>query len=151
MKYNMHGRSLFFSALNNISILLLVLLFTYTAADKLIQRQLFTHQLSQQYLLHHFKNILPVLLPAIEGITALLLCFPKTQTAGLTSATLLMLAFTIYIAAMLLSGSKLPCSCGSVLAAMSWKQHLLFNILFLFLPARLLLQARHKHIGTIRE
>ena len=45
------------------------------------------------------------------------------------------LTFTIYIAAMLLSGSDIPCSCGGVLEEMSWGTHIIFNCFFVALSA----------------
>jgi hypothetical protein len=51
----------------------------------------------------------------------------------LYSSAILMSAFTIYIAVMLLSGSDIPCSCGGVVEELSWGAHIVFNSVFVIL------------------
>jgi hypothetical protein len=50
---------------------------------------------------------------------------------GLYASLVLMLAFTIYTAAVLLHAFKyVPCSCGGVIRKLTWPQHLVFNLFF---------------------
>jgi hypothetical protein len=44
-----------------------------------------------------------------------------------------MIAFIIYIIAIILTNDQLPCSCGGVLEELSWSQHIVFNSIFILL------------------
>jgi len=116
-----------------ISKFLLIVLFTYAASVKLFDHAHFAAQLSQIAFLKNFAGFLSVCLPVIEIITAFCLVFDRTLLNGLVLAVLFMTGFTIYIAAMLVFSSNLPCSCGGVIAQMNWKEHLAFNIFFMLL------------------
>ncbi|ETZ24167.1 hypothetical protein N824_16640 [Pedobacter sp. V48] len=84
-------------------------------------------------MLTDFAGILGWLVPAVEIVIALLLMFPKTTSLGLFAALGLMTLFTAYIIAILNFSENIPCSCGGVLEHMSWQQHLVFNLVFVFL------------------
>jgi putative oxidoreductase len=116
-----------------ISKFLLILLFTYAGCTKLIAHYQFAAQLRQVALLQNFAGLLSVSLPVIELITALCLVFDSTLMGGLILSAILMTGFTMYVGTMLLFSSTLPCSCGGVIAQMTWKQHSLFNLFFLLL------------------
>ncbi len=116
------------STVFQISKFLLIVIFTYAASVKLSDQEL--RQIAS---LKNFAGFLSVCLPAIELITAFFLVFDSTLLIGLVLAVLLMTEFTIYIAVMLVFSSNLPCSCGGVIAQMSWKEHLVFNIFFMLL------------------
>lgn len=112
---------------------LLILLFTYTGISKLSGHEQFEAQLSLQPDLAPLSLFLSWMLPVAELLTVLFLLFERTLLSGLLSATFLMTAFTIYVAGMLLFQSSLPCSCGGVIAQMTWKEHLIFNFFFMCL------------------
>ncbi|MCP9749659.1 MauE/DoxX family redox-associated membrane protein [Ferruginibacter sp. HRS2-29] len=116
----------------NIIVFLLILLFAYTGASKLAGHDKFIYQLSRVHFFDGYVRLTGWLIPLVELITALLLCIRFTRTAGLWCSLVLMCSFVAYVATVL-SGTSLPCSCGGVIAAMSWQQHLYFNILFLAL------------------
>jgi hypothetical protein len=112
---------------------LLLLLFSYTALSKLLDYKTFSGQLSKSPFLEQYATTIAWLLPVTECIIALLLLFTKTRLTGLFASFALMLAFTIYIYMMLHYSYYVPCSCGGVLAMMSWPQHFWFNIFFTLL------------------
>jgi hypothetical protein len=112
---------------------LFILLFTYTAISKLAGYAQFRRVLSMSPLIGTGANFVAWLLPSVELITSLLLFVPQTRKWGFFTSTILMSVFTLYIAYMILFEPKLPCSCGGVISQLSWKQHLLFNILFTLL------------------
>jgi len=113
---------------------LLILLFVYTGTSKLLGNQQFREQLSQVSYLKTMAEPLSICLPVLELITGLAIAYKPTQSYGLYAAAILMTLFAGYVALMLLSDrTKLPCSCGGVIKAMSWKQHLYFNIFFMLL------------------
>lgn len=118
-----------------ISAALLILLFVYTATSKLMKFDVFEYQLSKSPLIGASSNWIAWLLPLVELIVSLLLFFPKTRLKGFYASFILMLGFTIYIGYMLMFTPDRPCSCGGVLASMTWEQHLVFNIFFTFLSA----------------
>jgi hypothetical protein len=110
---------------------LFIFLFTYTAISKFLEFSKFTRVLESSPLIGNSKIGLAWLLPLMELATAFLLFFPKSRAAGLYASLFLMVMFTLYIGGMLLFASELPCSCGGVIAQLSWKQHLVLNILLL--------------------
>jgi hypothetical protein len=46
-----------------------------------------------------------------------------------------MILFTAYIIGLFSIDKELPCSCGGIIALLSWKQHLVFNSVFILLNA----------------
>lgn len=137
----------------DITAALLILLFIYTGISKLNDRQLFQAILSKLQLIGPYSTPLSLALPIIELVTSVLLLFPATKTIGLWASLVLMLLFTGYIGYMLLSHSRLPCSCGGVLRQLTWIQHLEFNILFTLLPGISLWFIYHnkRFVATNRE
>jgi hypothetical protein len=112
---------------------LLLLLFSYTAVNKLVGYNRFVEQLSKSSYLESYATVVAWLIPATECLIALLLLFKKTRLTGLFASFGLMLAFTVYIYMMLHYSYYVPCSCGGVLAKMSWTQHFWFNVVFTML------------------
>lgn len=112
---------------------LFILLFTYAAANKLLDFQNFTQQLGQSPLLSSFAGQLAWAVPVAELIIVTLLLIPKYRYAGLIASFILMLIFTVYIYIILNHSVFVPCSCGGILEKMTWKEHLVFNIGFLLL------------------
>lgn len=121
------------STVFQISKFLLIALFTYAATVKLFDHAEFAAQMEQIAFLKNFARLLSISLPLIELVTALCLIFDRTLMIGLVLAALLMTEFTIYVGVMLAFSSNLPCSCGGVIAQMTWKEHLVFNIFFMLL------------------
>lgn len=105
-----------------------ILLFAYTAVNKLATYNTFVDQLSKSPYLEQYAVSIGWLIPVTELIVAVLLVYRRTRLTGLFGSFGLMLAFTIYIYMMLHYSHYIPCSCGGVLAQMSWQQHLVFNI-----------------------
>lgn len=107
--------------------LLFVILFLYTGISKLMEYGVFKEQLAQSPVL---KPIAPVIawgLPLTELAVAVLTFIPNYRLSGLYVSLVLMVLFTGYIIAILSFSKELPCSCGGVLADLSWPEHLVFN------------------------
>ncbi|MDC8000107.1 hypothetical protein POV26_03595 [Aequorivita todarodis] len=112
---------------------LFILLFIYAAVSKVMDFETFRLQLAQSPLLSAFAGIIARLIPSVEiGITALLM-FPRYNIKALYYSFLLMVMFTTYIFIILNFSDFIPCSCGGVLEKLSWTQHLIFNVVFIFL------------------
>jgi hypothetical protein len=109
---------------------LLVLLFSYTAISKLLVYDTFVRQLSKSPYVEEYASTIAWLLPAAECILALMLMVKATRLMALFAGFGLMLFFTAYIYAMLHYSFYIPCSCGGVLAKMTWTQHFWFNVAF---------------------
>lgn len=112
---------------------LLILLFVYAAVSKLIAFHEFRVTMGQSPLLTPFAGWLVWLVPMGELVVSLFLAFPAFRLLGLFLSFGLLILFTGYIVAILLFADFVPCSCGGVLEAMSWVQHLWFNGFFVLL------------------
>lgn len=117
------------------SAMLLVLLFGYAAASKFAEYQRFVDQM-QLAPLPLMKTMAPFLgwvVPLSEIVIVILLFSERHRNKALLLSFLLLLAFQIYIAVMLLSGLDLPCTCGGLISKLQWRQHLVFNAVFMFI------------------
>lgn len=112
---------------------LLIFLFAYTAVSKLSNFGLFQALLSQSPLIGEKAILVAWLLPPFELVMAILLLVPRTRAMALLGSFILLLVFTGYTVYMLLSSTKLPCSCGGVFRSLGWREHLLLNIFFTLL------------------
>ncbi|PLK45783.1 MauE/DoxX family redox-associated membrane protein [Emticicia sp. TH156] len=114
-----------------IIILLLLALWIPVFLDKIIDFTVFKTEILRQPFSDKLGYILIYTLPVLEGLTILFLLMVRMQYYGLLLSLLLMTIFTVYIGLALLGAwEKLPCSCGSVISGMSWRQHFLFNLFF---------------------
>lgn len=115
--------------------MLYILLFVYAAISKLLDFQNFKVQLGQSPLLAAFAGFFSIAVPLVELLIAIGLLFSKSQLVSLYISFCLMVMFTSYIYIILNFSSSIPCSCGGVLEKMDWRQHLIFNSLFVVLAA----------------
>jgi len=114
------------SVLVEIIALFFVILFLYTGASKLLEFDVFQEQLGETPL----EPVAPIVawgLPITEFIISLLLFFPRYRLKGLYATFIIMVLFTGYIIVLLTRDKELPCSCGGIVEALSWKGHLIFN------------------------
>ena len=119
---------------------LLIVLFTYAAITKLADYQKFSVQLAQSPLLSKFSTLLVFTIPALEIVISLLLAFSYTRLLGLYVAFILLVVFTAYIVYILLFSPHIPCSCGGVLEDLGWGEHVIFNLIFVFMASIAILQ-----------
>lgn len=112
---------------------LYILLFVYAALSKLLDFNHFHIQLGKSPVLGSFADLVVWLVPTVEIILAILLCFEKTRYQALLGALNLMIMFSVYIIIILNWSSFIPCSCGGILSEMGWTEHLVFNIAFVLL------------------
>jgi len=124
---------------------LIILLFVYAAASKLLEYNTFKTQLGQSPFITKFARQLAWAVPAIEILVALLLSIRKTRLTGLYMSLSIMSMLSAYIFFMINFSYYVPCSCGGILANMGWIEHLWFNIGFTILSAvSILLQVSKK-------
>jgi hypothetical protein len=114
---------------------LIIALFIYTAVAKLLDYSNFRFGLSESPLIASFAGPLSWLIPGSELGIAIMLMVPAWRLAGLYASFVLLFLFTVYIAAMLMTGVEMPCSCGGVIEDLSWGAHVAFNSAFVLLSA----------------
>lgn len=112
---------------------LLFVLFFYAAVSKLIEYEQFETQLLASPLLGNFAEWIAWVIPAVEIIVSLMLFVPRLRLIALHASFYLLFIFTTYIFLILNFSDSIPCSCGGVLEDLGWTEHLIFNIVFIFL------------------
>ena len=131
---------------------LLILLFVYAAISKLTNLTVFQAQLSAFPFIGKYSDVLGWCLPLAELGIALLLFLPKYLGFGLYAAITLLLVFTIFLIVMLSFSKNLPCSCGGIIAKLSWKQHIIFNGFFIVIAETgIFLMNQYKPAMSTRE
>jgi hypothetical protein len=117
--------------ITNTCLFLLVVLFAYTAINKLAAIHRFQFQLSTFPWLKANPTPIAWAVIATEFAIVLLLLMPRRTRAGFIAALILLSIFTTYLLIMLLTTPNLPCTCGGVLEQLSWPQHIGANLLFI--------------------
>lgn len=114
---------------------LFIILFVYAAGSKYNENDVFLSQVGQSPMLTWWASVVVVLVPAMEVVIALLLVFKITRLVGLYAFFTMMVMFSTYIIMITRYSDFVPCSCGGILANMTWGTHLQFNLLFVALAA----------------
>ncbi|ACU04015.1 MauE/DoxX family redox-associated membrane protein [Pedobacter heparinus] len=132
----------------DVACFLFVLLFVYAAASKMLELDKFETQLGRSPVITRFSSILLWLVPGLEILLALLMFWSKTKLFALYGSFSLMVAFTAYIIVILNFSENIPCSCGGILQDMTWRQHLVFNVIFVLMAvvAVLIYPSNNKNI-----
>lgn len=128
----------------DISSLLFILLWGYTAISKVMEFDQTQVQLSQSPMIGSWAKIFAVALPVVELGLVMLLLMERTKRIAVLLSLALMTAFTTYILIMLRFSYHIPCACagifshgvklnGEVIFKMSWTQHVYFNLVFVYL------------------
>jgi hypothetical protein len=110
---------------------LLALLFSYASVSKILDYERFKLQLGKSPFISGFATELSWTLPLSEIVITLFLLVNATKLLGLYGSLFILTVFTLYIGFLLKFSSYIPCSCGGLLGFLSWKQHLVFNIIFI--------------------
>lgn len=110
-----------------------IVLFLYTGISKIMEYSEFKEQLADSPILGFAASPLALLLPWVEFAIVLMLIVPRWRLKGFYATLILMIIFTAYIIGLFSIDKELPCSCGGIIALLSWKQHLVFNIAFILL------------------
>jgi uncharacterized membrane protein YphA (DoxX/SURF4 family) len=138
-------------------IVLFVILFLYTGISKIMDYAIFKEQIAMSPLLAPVAHPIAAVLPWVEFAVVLLLIIPRLRLKGLYASLGLMIAFTIYILAMLAFNKDIPCSCGGVIELLSWDQHIIFNAVFIILAGigcwleRHQLQENRQRLATFHQ
>ncbi len=125
--------------LETVLIFLFILLFVYAAVSKLIDFHLFQSQLRQSPLLGAYAELVSWFIPFSEILISFFLAIRHYRLIGLYGFYILMVMFTAYILIILNFTDFIPCSCGGVLEDLSWREHLIFNLIFVLLSFAIIL------------
>jgi len=117
----------------NCTVFLYVLLYAYTAYNKLLDLGFIQKSLSEYPIVGHYPVFFSWAIPIAEIIAVVLLTIPALRMLGIVAATLLMSAFTGFIIYLFLSKSEMPCTCGGMISHLNWTQHLIVNSVFLII------------------
>lgn len=115
--------------------ILFIMLFLYTGISKFSDYLVFKEQIAASPILEKIAPYVAWGVPLIELAVVALLIIPRWRLKGMYASLILMILFTGYILAILTFDKTLPCSCGGVIALLSWKQHIIFNSIFILLAA----------------
>ncbi len=126
-----------------------IILFVYAAMSKMMAYPLFTAQLEMHPLLRPFAGWLAWAVPAAELLVAALLVIPSTRLMGLYGSAILLFMFTVYLTGMILTDKHLPCSCGGIISGFTWRQHIVFNLVFLGLAITGILLDKQKEKNAV--
>ena len=120
--------------LYNIIVIVLLAFWLYVLIEQLTNLEGFKTGISRQPLPVFLILVTIYLLPVLELFIIISLMFIKLHKIGLFLSVILMTAFTIYVGTAILGlWNQVPCTCGSVIKGISWKQHFFFNLFFLVL------------------
>lgn len=112
----------------------IALMLFYAASTKLFNYQQAQASMQKQIFSRSIADLLTWLIPSIEFIISMLLIYTRTRIVGLWASISLLAVFTGYL---LLAMSRIfgyrPCSCGGIIQQLSYGEHLVFNLVFLFL------------------
>lgn len=113
---------------------LLTFLWVYAAMSKLLDIEQSRMQMMNQVFPATINAVLLWVIPITELLIAGLLLFSKSRMAGLILSAILLFLFSGYVLLVMLNVfGRIPCSCGGIIAKLSWGQHLVFNLVFLAL------------------
>ncbi|WP_108424504.1 MauE/DoxX family redox-associated membrane protein [Flagellimonas amoyensis] len=121
------------SKLTTLFSILLTLLFVYTAVSKLMHLDTFQLRVERMPYIASYATLISWAVPFLELVIAGLLWFTRYRTLALYASFVLLGSFTIYIIIVLKYSESIPCSCGGVISALGWKDHILLNISFMVL------------------
>jgi uncharacterized membrane protein YphA (DoxX/SURF4 family) len=114
-------------------IFLYAILFLYTGISKVADYSTFKEQLRESPIIGPIAPFVACMVPLAEFLIVVMLAVPRWRFKGLLGALILMTSFTLYIIIIMAVSDKLPCSCGGIIAELSWAQHIVFNCAFILL------------------
>lgn len=145
------GKAFTSSKTSQITVFLLITLWTYTAASELVSFDAFQLQMYAQDLPHWLVTVIVWSLPLLELVTASLLIFHQTRIWGLLCSLVLLTSFTTYAAMIVMQLFKQePPTLTVVYRGLSWNACFYIHLFFVLLS---LLAIKHDYrerrlIGT---
>lgn len=130
---------------------LYIVLFIYTATSKIIDLEGFSLRLKRFPFISDYAVWIAWGVPLIEILIAGLYFIPKHLLTALYASATLMSMFTVYIVLVLNYSDHYPCACGGVLSSLGWKNHIIFNCVFIALALLgIFIIERNKNKNTVQ-
>ncbi|WP_184497096.1 MauE/DoxX family redox-associated membrane protein [Algoriphagus iocasae] len=118
--------------MDKIASTLLILLWTYTGLDKLIQFEASRKAFLNQPMPNELEEVLAYVIPVSELLLALLLLFSITRWWGYLGSILLLTVFTTYVGLIWVGAfPRVPCNCAGILESLGWAEHFVLNLGFI--------------------
>lgn len=115
----------------------LIIFFSYTLANKLLQVENFKLNIAKTSLFHGvWVDVIAYLALLSESVCILFMVF--TRRIGFFLTWIMMFAFTVYIIVLYILHRYEVCGCGGILNGLSFHWHLLINICLLLTTSLLL-------------
>ena len=111
----------------------LIVLFVYASLSKILDYENFRTELGQSPVLSAYASVAAPGVLIAELLTALFLTWRPFRKWALLASFILMVMFTCYIIIILNFSDYIPCSCGGVLQRLGWRDHIIFNIVFVII------------------
>lgn len=134
----------FLSVIEEIICFSLIVLFVYASLSKILDYENFRTELGQSPVLTAYAGTAAPLILALEVLTAVFLAWKPARKWALLSSFTLMVMFTSYIIIILNFSDYIPCSCGGVLQRLGWREHVIFNIVFVIFAGAGFYIVQHK-------
>ena len=130
-----------------------IILFTFTAVNKLFDSSTFRIALVQSPLLVYYADFVGIAVPVTELVIVAMLIISATRKIGIWSSLFLIIIFTFYISYLLLFVRDMPCNCGGILKSLSWKSQLAVNLLLIAITGYALFDLRRNKLSikVLRE
>ncbi|MBW7941213.1 MAG: hypothetical protein H3C64_02195 [Candidatus Kuenenia stuttgartiensis] len=130
-----------------------IILFTFTAVNKLLDSSTFRIALVQSPLLAYYADFLGVAVPVTELVIVAMLIVSATRKIGIWLSLFLIIIFTFYISYLLLFVRDMPCNCGRILKSLSWKSQLTVNLLLIAITGYALFDLKRSKLSikVLRE
>ncbi|MBN7809526.1 DoxX family membrane protein [Algoriphagus sp. H41] len=107
----------------------LILLWTYTGLEKLVNFQSSRKAFHNQTFPPELADALSYLVPGVELLIALLLLISATRWWGYLASILLMSVFTTYVGLIWVGAfPRVPCNCAGILESLGWAEHFWMNL-----------------------
>lgn len=109
----------------------LVLLFTYAGLSKFLEWEEFYLNLLNSPLLpvpETWTVLASWGLPVTELFLVVLLIYPKTKLIALCMSIGILSLYILYLLALIFLAPYQPCSCGGIIALLTWEQQLWFTL-----------------------
>ncbi|MDR6546481.1 NAD/NADP transhydrogenase beta subunit [Chryseobacterium rhizosphaerae] len=116
-----------------IVIFLLLLMWAYTFASKVLDFDTFRRQINGAYLLSSLGSALPYVLQVLHLSLVVLLIKKSWRKIGLITSLSVLLLYTGYLIYILKFAPSIPCSCISLYSGFTWNDQLLINFAVLVL------------------
>jgi len=117
---------------NQLSSLVLILLFIYTGLDKLIRWEASKNAFHNQTFPAELAEVLVYAVPISELLIALLLLLSVSRWWGFLSSILLLTIFTTYVGLIWVGAfPRVPCNCAGIIDQLGWGAHFALNLILI--------------------